>query len=110
MEAPTKAAGERVEKPFIAITWQKGLPDVAGVNGCRVDDVLALAADKIKVYQSGALACEENAEALRAIEVALGALEDRRRYRTEQGVLNTMKAHETIRTEDTDEDFSATGA
>ena len=110
MNVETKGAGERVEKPFIQITWQKGLPDSAGVNGCRVDDVLVVAADKIQSYQSGPLACEENADALRAIEAALAAMAARRRHRVEQGVLNTMKAHETIRTEDTDDDFSATGA
>ena len=110
MANEAKALGETVERPFIAITWQRGLPDSSGLNGCRVDDVLVVATEKLRSYQSGALACDENEDALQAIGVALRVLEARRRHRAEQGVLNTMKAHETIRTEDTDEDFSATGA
>ena len=103
-------AGESVERPFIAVTWQKGLPGASGVNGCRVDDVLSVAAEKLQSYQSGSLACEENAEALRAIASALAALESRRRRRIDQGVLNTMSAHRTERTEAVELDFSATGA
>ena len=79
-------------------------------NGCRVDDVLGVVAEKLRSYQEGPLACEENADALLAIESALGALDARRQRRTEQGVFNTMQAHETERTEDVEQDFSATGA
>ena len=110
MASENPPGGERVERPFLTVTWQKGLPDEVGVNGCRVDDVLALAAEKLRAYQTGPLACEENGEALRALDAALSALNARRRRRVEQGVLNTMKAHDTERTEDVDEDFSATGA
>ena len=110
MPQEEKATGEVVDRPFLRVTWQKGLPSEVGLNGCRVDDVLAVAREKIRSYQEGPLACEENAEALRGIEEALAAMEARRRRRVEQGVLNTMIAHETVRTEDTDEDFSATGA
>ncbi|RYG15769.1 hypothetical protein EON82_25850 [bacterium] len=108
-QAPA-AAGELVERPFISITWQKGLPMAAGVNGCRVDDVLIVAAEKLQAYQSGSLACQENADALEAIAKAVAALESRRQRRQEQGVFNTMDAHRTVRTEDVEEDFSATGA
>lgn len=111
MGIETNGAGETVKRgDYITVTWQKGLPTDVGVNGCRVDDVLALASEKLRSYQVGSLACEENADALRAIEEALQAMDARRRRRVEQGVLNTMKAHETVRTEDTDHDFSATGA
>ena len=111
MATESNATGEFVQKgDFIRVVWQRGLPTDAGVNGCRVDDVIALAQEKLQNYQSGPLACEENADALAGLKSALGALDARRRRRVEQGVLNTMKAHESERTEDTDEDFSATGA
>ena len=104
------SAGELVERPFLAVTWQKGLPTESGINGCRVDDVLDVVAEKLQTYQAGPLACEENAEALDALAAALAALEARRQRRKEQGVFNTMHAHESERTEDVEEDFSATGA
>lgn len=104
------SVGETVERPFVKITWQKGIPDEVGLNGCRIDDVLELVSEKLKAYQAGPLACEENDEAIRAVSEAIAAMQSRQRRRVEQGVLNTMKAHETERTEDLDEDFSATGA
>lgn len=110
MATENDPSGETVERPFLTVTWQRGLPTEAGVNGCRVDDVLDLAAEKLRAYQSGPLACEENADALSAIDAALASLGERRRRRTDQGVLNTMSPHESERTEDVDEDFSATGA
>ena len=110
MAVETNGAGETVSRPYITVTWQKGLPTEVGMNGCRVDDVVAVAVEKLQSYQDGPLACEENADAIRALAVALEALEARRRRRVDQGVLNTMQAHETVRTEDTDQDFSATGA
>lgn len=103
-------AGETVERPYVRVTWQKGIPDEIGLNGCRIEDVLGVVADKLMAYQEGPLACEENDEALRALRIAVEAMGARHRRRVEQGVLNTMKAHESERTEDTDEDFSATGA
>ncbi len=109
---PHPTSGEIVERPFLRVTWQRGIPTQpeVGVNGCRVDDVLLVVQEKLQAYQSGPLSCDENDEALQAIRAALAALESRRRRRTEQGVLNTMTAHETERTEDVDHDFSATGA
>lgn len=111
MATDTPTPGETVQRgDFIRVTWQKGLPTEVGINGCQVDDVLALAAEKLDAYQQGPLACEENGDALRAIETALKALAARRQRRREQGVLNTMQAHLTERTEDVEQDFSATGA
>src|SRR5580658_9303950 len=103
-------AGEVVEKEFIRIVFQSGLPKDVGINGCRVEDVLTLAFDRIEQYQNGPLACEENERALYGLKFAMRALEERIRRRQEQGVLNTMVRHETVRTEDSHDDFSATGA
>ena len=100
--------GEVVEKEFIRVVFQHGFPKEVGVNGCRVEEVIQLAAERLRNYQSGPLACEENADALDLLNGAIEALEVRIQRRREQGVLNTMAKHE--RTEDLDLDFSATGA
>jgi len=98
---------------FIHIIFQSGPIGAAGLNGCRIEDVIDLLANKLKGYQDGPLACVENAEACHHLSLAKKALLRRRDLRTKQGVLNTQFPHESIfenRTEDVDEEFSATGA
>jgi len=102
--------GEVVETDFIRVTFQRGLPQYAGINGCRVDDVIDVALDKLRDYQSGPLACAENEEAIRHLVAAKAMLLERVRRREEQGVLHTMSQHIVVRTEDRLDDFSATGA
>ncbi len=102
--------GEIVEKEFIRVVFQSGFPKDVGINGCRIEDVVQLAIERLEEYQVGPLACEENKQALRGLFIAKRSLEDRLRRREEQGVLNTMVRHETDRTEDWHDDFSATGA
>ena len=102
--------GEVVEAPYIRIVFQCGLPKDAGVNGCRIEDVLDVALYKLDQYQAGPLACDENTEALRYLKLAKQSLLQRIQRRQIQGVWNTMTRHEAIRTEDDHDDFSATGA
>ena len=102
--------GDLVETPFVRVVFQRGLPREAGVNGCRIEDVIDVALGKLNQFQDGPLACEENAEAIRYLKLAKQSLYERIQRRQAQGVLNTMSAHETFRTEDDHEDFSATGA
>lgn len=102
--------GEVLETDFIRVVFQSGFPREVGINGCRVEDVIKLAAARLNQYQNGPLACEENDQALICLTQAVNALEERLQRRREQGVFNTMVRHETHRTEDLDPDFSATGA
>jgi hypothetical protein len=102
--------GEVLERPFVRVVYQKGLPDQVGINGCRVEDVIRVAAAKLEDFQCGMLVCEENEAALRHLYAAIDALEMRLRRREQQGVLNTMYNHSSVRTEDLEYDFSATGA
>ncbi len=102
--------GQVIERPFLRVVFQSGFPGDVGFNGCRVEDVLELAIDRLNQYQRGPLACVENAEAIRCLHEAIHALTLRIRRRQEQGVFNTMSRHETVRTEDEIHDFSATGA
>ncbi|MHB8636680.1 MAG: hypothetical protein ACYC96_09435 [Fimbriimonadaceae bacterium] len=93
--------------------FQRGSVDEAGVNGCRIEDVIDALVDKMRDYQSGQLACAENEEAMDFLELAKLAQLRRRKLRQDQGVFNTQRPHESIferRTEDVEEDFSATGA
>lgn len=105
-----RGLGEVFERPFIRVVYQKGFPQDVGVNGCRVEDVILAAIDRLRHYQEGPLACEENDCAIRFLSAARQSLEDRIARRQEQGVLNTYICHEAIRTEDEEQDFSATGA
>src|SRR6185312_6635410 len=102
--------GEIVERPFLRVVYQKGMPDQVGVNGCRVDDVIQAAIERLETFQAGPLACEENESALRSLYGAMDSLDVRRQRRRQQGVLNTMYNHSSARTEDLEADFSATGA
>lgn len=102
--------GQVVERPFIRVVFQNGLPKDVGINGCRVTDVIEVAIERLQRYQSGPLACAENDAAIRHMERALEAMHLRNQRRKDQGVFNTMSRHQTIRTEDEDADFSATGS
>src|SRR5688572_17893457 len=104
------AGGELLETEFIRVVFQKGFPAQVGINGCRVEDVIEVAMDRLREYQAGPLACPENEETLHHLNAAIASLRQRISRRQEQGVLNTMSPHDTRRTEDEDEDFSATGA
>ena len=110
MMPAVRGGGQVFERPYIRVVFQSGLPREAGVNGCRVEDVLDVALDRLEQYQNGALACLENEEAIRSIRHAIEALDLRLQRRREQGVINTMTQHDANRTEDEDDDFSATGA
>jgi hypothetical protein len=111
VKSPTHyGTGEVVELPFIRVVFQCGLPKDAGLNGCRVEDVIDVSLFKLNQFQNGPLACEENAEAIRYLKLAKQSLAQRLQRRQVQGVLNTMSRHEPTRTEDMEEDFSATGA
>jgi hypothetical protein len=85
-----------VVRPFIQIVFQHGHPNEVGVNGCRVEDVIDVAVDRLLDFQGRTLACEENAEALEHLYLAREALGKRKRRREQQGVLNSQAAHKPI--------------
>lgn len=103
-------SGEILERPFLRVVFQSGLPREVGINGCRVEDVIDVAMERLRDFQKGPLACQENEDALRNLELAKHALHLRIQRRQEQGVYNTLQRHEVVRTEDEEQDFSATGA
>jgi len=105
--------GHVLEREFLTIVFQRGSVDDAGVNGCRVEDVIDALVDKLREYQYGSLSCPENEETMDFLELAKLAQLRRRKLRQDQGVFNTQNPHESLferRTEDVEQDFSATGA
>lgn len=90
-----------------AISWQNGPlaspvlddcviddPNHAGncrraPNGAFVETILAAAKDRLEFYQSSRFACDTNAEAIAAIEVAIAALHRRTADREARGVEGT---------------------
>lgn len=85
-----------VVRPFIQVVFQHGHPNEVGVNGCRVEDVIDVAVDRLLDFQGRNLACEENAEALEYLYQAREALLKRTRRREQQGVINTQQAHKAV--------------
>lgn len=71
------------------IAFQNGPIAEAGVNGVTHEVLLAILADRLRGFQSGPYACEENAAALDAIEDAQSHLMSRTRARMERGVEGT---------------------
>lgn len=85
-----------VVRPFIQIVFQHGHPNEIGVNGCRVEDVIDVAVDRLLDFQGRNLSCEENAEALEYLYQAREALLKRKRRREQQGVVNTQEPHRSL--------------
>lgn len=74
------------------VHFQKGPVKEAGVNGTTVEALLAICADRLRCFQAGPCPCEENADALRQVEGALGALHRRTHQRARRGVEGTSEA------------------
>ena len=64
-----------------AISWQNGPlgtgADRKEPNGAFVEDVIVAALDRLKFYQESRFNCQENADAILALEVALQHLNNR---------------------------------
>ena len=70
----------------LPILFQNGPILESGKNGITVESLLTICKDRLDSFQSGNFACEENQEALDAIEKALRALERRTLARQIRGV------------------------
>src|SRR5256714_14277666 len=85
-----------VVRPFIQVVFQHGHPNEVGINGCRVEDVIDVAVDRLLDFQGRNLSCEENAQALEYLNMAREALAKRKQRRVQQGGLNTQRPHTSI--------------
>jgi hypothetical protein len=59
------------------------------VNGLSIEDLLQICAHRLDCFQAGPYVCEENAEALKHLELALASLDKRTRVRKARGVEGT---------------------
>ncbi|MBE9572716.1 MAG: hypothetical protein IMF11_18985 [Proteobacteria bacterium] len=73
------------------VKFQEGPVKEFGVIGCHNEDLLAIVIDRLKSFQAGDYACEENARALRKIEEGLGWLKYRTSDRIRRNVEGTNK-------------------
>lgn len=71
------------------IEFQNGPIKASGVNGLTQEALLAIVIDRLRCFQAGPYACEENGTALGFAEEALGVLQDRTKARMDRGVEGT---------------------
>lgn len=81
----------RVEGPGFGFqfNFQNGPIRESGVNGITQEVLLAIVADRLRSFQAGPYACEENADALAHVEAAQAALHSRTTKRIEAGTEGT---------------------
>ena len=75
----------------VAIPFQNGPIPAFGVNGVTHEALLAIVIDRLKSFQAGPFACNENEMALEQLEGALHWLKTRTRARMGRGVEGTNK-------------------
>lgn len=86
--------GKNLKTPmaeFASIHFQDGPIKEASVNGCQNEDIIAIVIDRLRGFQVGKLACNENAIALGYLEQTLYQLNKRTEDRTKRGVEGTSK-------------------
>ena len=77
------------ENGGVEILFQNGPLKESGVNGITHEVLLAIVADRLRSFQAGPFASDENREALDHVERALGWLHKRTRNRLARGVEGT---------------------
>lgn len=78
--------------PFTLIQFQNGArKDPEAITGIIDTDLLEIVRDRLKGFQSGDFATEDNAEALKHIEIALMYMNKRVMDRYERNVLGTYE-------------------
>ena len=86
------SAGQPGE-PYIRIKFQAGPIQMAGVNGCSIEDVIDVLTERLEGFQKGQFRCRENALAITKLEEAKLWLLERTRRRQAQGVEGTNAPH-----------------
>lgn len=76
-------------KSAMPILFQNGPIKEAGVNGITHEVLLAIVADRLRSFQEGPYACEENEKALDSIADAMNWLHKRTLGREKRGVEGT---------------------
>lgn len=69
-----------------ALSFQQGAISEVGCNGITDEALLVVLIDRLARFQEGNFACDENADALHALQYALAQLQARTRDRQRRGV------------------------
>ena len=77
---------EAIHEEYIRIKFQCGPLGEVGVNGCSIEDVIDVLAERLEGFQAGPFKCQENADALSFLYTAKGVLLTRTARRQAQGV------------------------
>lgn len=91
--AVSTAEREKGVNPIVAmVRFQKGPRSAPNARTGVLDvDLIEIVRDRLKAFQKGEYACQENAQALGYLEAALMAMNARVENRIERGVLGTDK-------------------
>ncbi|CAG2129200.1 hypothetical protein [Cupriavidus numazuensis] len=87
-DASTNVSSDGAETA-LAVLFQNGPINEAGINGITQEVLLAIVADRLRSFQAGPFACRENAIALTKIEEAMHWLQQRTIARMRRGVEGT---------------------
>lgn len=68
------------------VNFQNGTIPSNGVNGCTMEDLIAICIDRLQCFQNGDYPCRENAIAKTKLEEALMWLNKRTQDRQDRGV------------------------
>jgi hypothetical protein len=71
------------------VQFQEGFLHASGVNGVSNEVLLAIVRDRLEGFQSGNNACQENADALECVKMAMDWLLSRTMDRVQRGVEDT---------------------
>lgn len=77
----------------LALKFQDGPIGEVGANGCQIEDVLDVLAERLMAFQRGAFPCEENGVALDHLAQARAAIAERTARRRAQGVEGVTAPH-----------------
>ncbi len=77
---------DTVAGEFGHVKFQKGPLEETNLNGCFIEDLIAICIDRLQGFQSGDFPCRENALALTKLQEALHWLNHRTNERETRGV------------------------
>jgi hypothetical protein len=77
------------EKVFGRLSFQNGPIKESGVNGLTIEDLLDICAYRLECFQSGKFRHDKNGAALKAVQAARKALNERTEERVRRGVEGT---------------------
>lgn len=84
-----KRDAPQLDRAECFIGFQNGPIKEFGVNGVTQEALLAIVIDRLKSFQAGPFACDDNELALRHCQAALSTLQNRTKARIARGVEGT---------------------